>query len=118
MLGSIKKWRSFKMAALKIRFVLFQNNRLRYNFWHKYGIRHICIYTTSFVYISDVKVRLGAIWYGIIRSSALFVYVLRHLFTYQSKGGLGAKQSGIIRSSAIFVYMLRHLFTYQRLKLG
>jgi len=36
-----------------------------------------------FVYISEIKLRLGAVLSGIIRSSATFVYILRHLFIYQ-----------------------------------
>ena len=43
--------------------------------------------TAIFVYISKVTVRLmvlhGAKWYSIIRPSAIFVYILRHLFTYK-----------------------------------
>jgi len=44
----------------------------------------ICLsHVTSaiFVFISEAKVRLGAILSSISRSSAMFVYVLRHLFT-------------------------------------
>jgi len=39
----------------------------------KFG-RRICLRTKSFVYISQVKVRLGAIMSAEIRSSAMFVY--------------------------------------------
>jgi len=46
---------------------------------------------------------LGSIMSTIIRSPAIFVYILRH---------------EVIDPAAIFVYILRHLFTYQRLKLG
>jgi len=84
-----------------------------------------------FVYISEAKVRLGAILSSISRSSAMFVYVLRNLFTscekrhiclhttsfvYNVKVRLGAIQSGVSRSSAMFLYVLRHLLTM--LKLG
>ena len=47
----------------------------------------ICLHHVTkaiFVYISDVKIRLDAILSAIIRSSAIFVYILRHLFTHQS----------------------------------
>ena len=45
----------------------------------------------------------GAMLLGINRSFSMFVYILRHLFTYQVKIRLGAKLSAEIRSSAIFV---------------
>jgi len=52
---------------------------------------------------------LGAIMFGIIRSSpCLFTY---DVICLQVKVRLGATLSAEIRSSAIFVDILRHLFT-------
>ena len=55
-------------------------------------VRHTCLHVTSFVYISEVKVRLRR-HTGIIRSSVIFVYI-----TWPTE----------TRSQAIFVYMWRH----------
>ena len=83
----------------------------------------ICLHHVTiaiFVYISEVKVRIGAILSTIIRSAAIIVYIIRHLFTHQSlkfRFVYTTWPPGA-RSAAIFVYILRHLFTYQRLNLG
>jgi len=56
-------------------------------------MRHICLHTASFVYVSGSKVRLGAILSAEIRSSEIFVYI-----TWPPES----------RTSAIFVYTWRH----------
>jgi len=51
--------------------------------WCKF-IRHICLHTASFVYISEVNVRfIYTTWLLGARLSAIFVYILLRLFTYQ-----------------------------------
>jgi len=91
------------MADHKIRLALIQNNKpapyclpklghppapynLAYIVHPPYLFTYyvICLHhvtSTIFVYISEAKVRLGAILSSISRSSAMFVYVLCHFFT-------------------------------------
>jgi len=61
---------------------------------HNWVNRHICLDTTSHVYISDVKVRLGATLSAEIKSSAMFVNI-----TWPQEA----------RLPAFFVYILRHV---------
>ena len=63
------------------------------------AVRRICLHNTSFVYVSEVKVRLGAIMSFKIRSSAMFVYIS------EVKVRLGAIMSVKISSSAMFVHI-------------
>jgi len=51
---------------------------------------------------------------------AIFVYILRHLFTYQriNLGVFTPRDREVIDPAAVFVYILHHLFTYQRITLG
>jgi len=48
---------------------------------------------------------------------AIFVYILRHLFTYLglTLGLFTARDRRAIVPAAMFVDIIRHLFTYQRL---
>jgi len=57
--------------------------------------------------MSEVNVRLGALLSGISRSTAIFVYIMRRLFTYQVKVSLGAIISSISRSSASCLFTSR-----------
>jgi len=76
-----KKWLSFKMAELKDRLALIQNNSRRRTVYHNEVRRQVRLHNTSFVYISGTKVWIVAILSTEIRSSAIFDYILRHLFT-------------------------------------
>jgi len=55
-----------------------------------------------------------------IDPTSMFVYIIRHLFTYQRlKLGLFTPGDGeVIDTAAILAYILGHLFTYQRKILG
>jgi len=70
----------------------------------------VCV--TSFVYISETKVRLGAIQSEIITLSTILVYVS------EAKVRLDATLYAEIRSTTKFDFILPHLFTFQSLKLG
>ena len=65
-------------------------------------MRHNCLNNTSFVYTSEVKVRLGVILSAEIRKSNIFVEIGRPPAS---------------RSSAMFVDIIRHLYICRRLNL-
>ena len=51
---------------------------------------NICLNTRSFFHVSKVKFRIGAMQSTKFMSSDIFIYILRHLFTYERfKLGLG-----------------------------